>query len=108
MGDSRARLDVPGSVGDFVKLERVHDFRGFKSRLQILLVGKDEKGHFREQLLLHQLVQVTLHLLHAHIVSRVDDVDEGISLLVVVSPVGSNLTLTTDIPHVQLEAVLRL
>lgn len=55
-----------------------------------------------------ELIQVALDFFNTRLISRVDDVDEGIGILVVVWPVGANLTLTTDIPNVELEAILRL
>ena len=55
-----------------------------------------------------ELIQVALDFFNTRLISRVDDVDEGIGILVVVWPVGADLTLTTDIPNVELEAILRL
>ncbi len=54
------------------------------------------------------MLQVVLDLFDAHLISRVDDIDESISLFEIVAPVGANFTLTTDIPNVQLKTVLLL
>ena len=73
-----------------------------------MLVGEHKEGHTSEELLTEKLLQVLLDLLHAHLVSGVDHVDEGVGLVVVVAPVRADLPLTTDIPNVELEAILLL
>ena len=76
--------------------------------LDVLLVGEDEDGYAGQQFLTQELVQVWLDFRYTGVISWVDDVDECVSLIVVISPVGSDLSLTTDIPNVQLESILRL
>ena len=73
-----------------------------------MLVREHEERHASEQLLAKQLLQVLLDLCHAHLVSRIDHVDESIGLVVVVAPVGADLSLATDIPNIELEAILLL
>ena len=73
-----------------------------------MLVGENEEGHSSQKLFSEQLHQVLLDFLDTHLISRVDNIDERVSLVVVIAPVGSDLTLTTDVPNVQLKSVLRL
>ena len=73
-----------------------------------MLVSEDKNRHVLQLFVTKELIQVALDFFNTRLISRVDDVDEGIGILVVVWPVGANLTLTTDIPNVELEAILRL
>ena len=73
-----------------------------------MLVGEHEEGHTGKELLTEKLLQVFLNLGHAHLVSGVDHVDKGIGLVIIVTPVRADLPLTTDIPNVELEAILLL
>ena len=73
-----------------------------------MLVSEDKNRHILQLFVTKELIQVALDFFNTRLISRVDDVDEGIGILVVVWPVGANLTLTTDIPNVELEAILRL
>ena len=73
-----------------------------------MLVRKNEEGHTSKEFLGQKLLQVLLDLLHAHLVSGVDHVDESVGLVVVVTPVRADLPLTTDIPNVEFESILLL
>ena len=108
LGHGTARLDVPRSVGDSVQIEVLHNLRRVQSHTYILLVCEDEERNSGKELFGEKLLKVILDLLHAHLVGRVDHVDQSVSLVVVVAPVWANLTLTTNIPYVQLKTILRL
>ena len=108
LGHGTARLDVPRSVGDSVQIEVLHNLRRVQSHTYILLVCEDEERNSGKELFGEKLLKVILDLLHAHLVGRVDHIDQSVSLVVVVAPVGANLALTADIPHVELKTVLRL
>ena len=73
-----------------------------------MLVRKNEEGHTSKEFLGQKLLQVLLDLIHAHLVSGVDHVDESVGLVVVVTPVRADLPLTTDIPNVEFESILLL
>ena len=81
---------------------------GLESKLQILFVGVDQHRHTLKVDLFKEGSQLFSALLETHVIGRVHDVDEAVGVLVVVLPVGADLALTADIPHVQLEAVLGL
>jgi hypothetical protein len=108
LAEGGAGLNVPCAIRNVHKLEVLHNSVGGKSKLKVLLVGEDKEGHFLEVWLLEQGHKFLRALFETHVVSRVDHVDEAISVLVVVFPVGSDLALTSNVPHVQLEAFLRL
>ena len=73
-----------------------------------MLVSENKKRDTREEFLSEKLLKVILNFLHTHLIGGVDHIDESVSLVVVVSPVGTDFTLTTDVPNVQLKTVLRL
>ena len=108
LGHGTARLNVPRSVRDSVQIEVLHDLRRVQSHTYILLVREDQEGNSGKELFSEKLLQVILDLLHAHLIGGVHHIDQSVGLVVVVAPVGANLTLTADVPHVQLKTVLRL
>jgi hypothetical protein len=65
--------------------------------------GVDKKGH----LFLQQLVQLLLAILQPSPVGRVDDPDEAVRRLEVVTPVRPQRLLAADVPDVQVEAETR-
>ena len=85
-----------------------HNLRRVQSHTYILLVREHKEGNSGKKFFSEKLLKVILDLLHAHLIGRVHHVDQSVSLVVVVAPVGANLTLTADVPHVQLKTVLRL
>ena len=85
-----------------------HNLFGAEGEIQVLLVGEDEQRHALEELLLKKLSQVVFDFLDASFISWIDDVDERVSLLVIVAPIGPDLSLTADVPHIQLKSILRL
>ena len=108
LGEGGAGLDVPSSILDFTQFKSSHHFVSVHSELQILLVRVHEQGHSREALLAQKRSEFLVALLETHVISGIDDVDEAVSVIVVVLPVGADLALTADVPHVELEAVLSL
>jgi hypothetical protein len=101
-------LNVPGAVRNFLKLQSLHNGVGVHSKLQVLLVGKYEKGHILEVGFDQERHKLLSAFLQTHVIGRVHHKDKAIGVLVVVFPVGSDLALTSDIPDVKLEAILSL
>mmetsp|Transcript_81647 Transcript_81647/g.162452 ORF Transcript_81647/g.162452 Transcript_81647/m.162452 type:complete len:213 (+) Transcript_81647:413-1051(+) len=102
----RASLHMNPSVPVFRNVQTVltHYLCSGLSTQQILLVRQDEDGNSREQFLLHQLVQLLRRLVDAPRIGRVDDVDDGVGVRVVILPIRPNVPLAANVPHVQLEA----
>ena len=73
-----------------------------------MFVRKHKEGHTSKQFLTEKLLQILLDLRHTHLVSGVDHVDKSVGLVVVIAPVRADFPLTTDIPNVELEAILLL
>ena len=38
-------------------------------------------------------------------IGTIDDVDKNVGILEIIPPIGTNLPLSTNIPHIQLEAL---
>ena len=91
-----------------VQLEGCSHLFGVTGSLQILLVGVYEDGNFLEELLGHEGNELIGALLETHVVGGVDHVDNAVGVLVIVLPVGANLTLTTNVPDIEFKAVLGL
>ena len=87
------RLDEPGSSSDGVEAELVSDFWAGEGAWEILLVGKDEKDSILKLFLGEHLVELFTVLLNSVSIVGVDDVDETLSVGVVVSPEMSVLVL---------------
>jgi len=61
---------------------------------QVLLVRHDQQWHMAQLLLIQQLLQLDASLLHPPAISGVDDVDQGIGLVIVVPPVRPDRLLS--------------
>lgn len=108
-GDGGAGLDVPcPTFLNVFELKGGHDLWSFACHVQILLVSVDEEGNALEIVLGEKRLELVVALAESDVIRRVDDVDEAVGVFIIVLPVGSDLSLTTDVPHVQLEAVLLL
>ncbi len=92
-------LDVPGSASECVQAELVSDFGSGQGAWEILLVGEDEEDGIAELLFREHLVELFAGIIDSVAIVGVNDEDEALSVLVVVSPEKSNLVLTADVPH---------
>lgn len=106
--DCGASLDGPCPVLDLHELQVAHDLLCVEGELQVLLVGEDQHGDVLEAVLGEEALELLDALLQADLIGGVNNVHESIGVLVVVLPVGADGLLTTDVPHVELEAILGL
>lgn len=79
---------------------RGHTARG------ILLVGEDQQQRVLHFAVVDDLVQLRGSFLHAIRVAGVNHENQSLCTGVVVSPEGSNLILTTDIPDIELDVLV--
>ena len=107
-GQGGASLDVPGPVLDLHQLQVLEDLLGLEGELQVLLVGVDEQGHLGEALFAQKRLQLFDALAQSLFVTGVDHEYHAVGVVVVILPVGPDGLLATDVPHVELEAVLGL
>lgn len=93
-GASRARQDLPGSISEVVETQFRGEFCRRQGVQQVLLVGHQQHRDVRQLLLVQKLLQLDARLFHATTVSRVDDVNQSVRLVVVVSPVRTDRLLS--------------
>ena len=82
-----------------MKAELVSDLRCGQGTWEILLVSEDKEDSVAELLLREHLVKLFASVIDSVAIVRVNDEDEALSVLVVVSPEKSDLVLTADVPH---------
>ena len=99
--EGRTGLDVPNATLDHpLKLEVFRDLFNISRHRLVLLVCKDQEWGAREKtIILNEALELIPSLIEAHLISRVDDVDEGIDVLKMIPPVFANLLLTPHIPQ---------
>lgn len=73
---------------------------------QILLVGEDQEQGIAEFVLVQHALQFFPSLDNTISVVGVDDEDDTLSVLEVVSPERTNLVLATNIPHGELDVLV--
>ena len=73
---------------------------------KILLVCKHEQKRIPELVLVQHALQLLARLDNTITIVAVDDEDDALRVLEVVSPQGSDLVLTTDIPHGELDVLV--
>jgi len=98
---------MPAVVLELGKAELFSDLVSIHSLGEVALVGKDE-----EYCVLHLTVADDTHELSAGLfdtlaITAVDNENEGLSACKVVAPERTNLVLTSDIPHVELDLLVR-
>ena len=102
-GDGATRHYAPVAALDTlvgVQLESFTDLLRGESSGNVLLVAEDEECGTGQLLLEEKLLKLLLAVLKSELVSAVNDPDESISLLKVISPVRADGGLTSDIPHI--------
>jgi len=103
---SASRLNVPGSLSQRVKTKFVGDFGGVHGVRKILLVGEDQEKSITQFILVQHALQFLPSFDHTISIVGVNDEDDALGVLEVVSPERSNLVLTTNIPHGELNVLV--
>lgn len=73
---------------------------------QILLVGEDQEKGVPQLILVEHALQLLAGLGNTVTIVAVDDEDDTLGVLEVVSPQRANLVLSTDIPHGELDVAV--
>ena len=84
-------LNEPRAILEGEQLERARDFGDRHRRRHVLLVRKDEQRHAGQLRLAQHLPQLVAGFASALAVVRVDDVDDGVGVVVIVLPERANL-----------------
>lgn len=84
-----------------------HDDSGVrKTYRQILLVGKDQQDGISQLILIQHALEFLSGLNNTLAIVAVDDEDDTLGVLEVMSPQRSDLVLATDIPHGELDVLV--
>ena len=107
----RAGDDGPHTVADQVQLQGVRNlgksyFVSGQRLQQILLVGENEQWDPSQLLISQEGGQFLAALLDSPSISTVDHVDEGVGVVEVVAPVGTDGALPADVPDVEFESFM--
>ena len=102
-GSGAATLNEPNALTEGVEAELFLNFRSRHSIGKILFVGEDEENSVAEFIFREHLVELIAGLTDTFTIVRVNDEDDTVGVLEVVSPEGAELILTTDVPHGELD-----
>jgi len=101
-GRRASRLDVPGTLSEAVEAELVGDLGSVHGVGQILLVGEDQEESVPQLVLVQHALQLLARLNNTIAIVAVNDEDDALGVLEVMSPQRSDLVLSTDIPYGEL------
>lgn len=103
---STGGLDVPSALSQAVKAELVCNLGGVHGIGKILLVGEDKEDSISELILVQHALELLSGLDDTIAIVAIDDKDDALGVLEVMPPQRSNLVLTTDIPHGELDVLV--
>ena len=103
---STASLNEPLALAEVRQLEDLLNFRGRSGVGEILLVAVNEESGVLEVVVGEGVLEFFGGFLQAGAVGGVDDVDDAVSVLVVVTPEGAEASLATDVEHLELEVLV--
>jgi hypothetical protein len=99
-------MTYPGALPQAVQTELVGDLGSVHGVGQILLVGEDQKKSIPQFILVQHALQFLTCLDHTITIVAVDDEDDTLSVLEVMPPQRTDLVLTADIPHGELNVLV--
>jgi len=105
-GGGTGGLDKPGTLSETVKTKLVGDLSSVHGIRQILFVGEDKEKGVPEFILIQHTLQLLAGLNYTVTIVAVDDEDDTLGVLEVMSPQRSNLVLSTNIPHGELDVLV--
>lgn len=103
---SRIRETYPSALPQAVQSQLVGDLSSVHGVGQILLVGEDQEERIPELVLVKHALQLLACLDNTVTIVGVDDEDDTLGVLEVMSPERSDLVLATDIPHGELNVLV--
>mmetsp|Transcript_29082 Transcript_29082/g.62554 ORF Transcript_29082/g.62554 Transcript_29082/m.62554 type:complete len:221 (-) Transcript_29082:25-687(-) len=105
-GGRTGGLNVPLAVTELVEAQALGDLVHAHGVGKILLVGEDQEDGITQLILSEHAVQLVLgavlstrSIVDTLPVVGIDNEDDALGVLVVVAPQGTDLVLTSDIPH---------
>ena len=99
-------LNIPLSLTEVTQLEDFLEFGGGDGVGEILFVGVDEESGILEVVVAEGVFEFSSSFLDTGAVGAVDNVDDAVSVLVVVAPERTEASLTTDVETLELEVLV--
>ena len=99
-------VTYPSPLPQAVQTKLVGDLGGVHGVGQILLVGEDQEESISELVLVEHALQFLAGLDDTVTIVGVNNEDDTLGILEVMSPQGTDLVLTTDIPHSELNVLV--
>jgi len=103
---STGRLNVPGTLSQAVEAQLICDLGGVHGIWQILLVGEDQKNGIPKLVLVQHTLQFLPSLNNTITIVGINDEDDTLGVLEVMSPQRSDLVLSTNIPYGELNVLV--
>ena len=100
------RETYPGALSEGVQAKLVGDLSGVHGVGQILLVGEDQEKSITELVLVEHALELLTGLDDTVAIVGVNDEDDTLGVLEVMSPERTDLVLSTDIPHGELNVLV--
>lgn len=96
----------PSALPQAVQAKLIRDLSSVHGVRQILLVGEDEQQSISQLVLVQHSLQLLAGLDDTVTIVAVDDEDDALRVLEVMSPQRSDLVLSTHIPHRELDVLV--
>lgn len=103
---SATSLDIPLPVVETVQTEALSHFGGAHGIRKILLVSEHKKDRIAKLVLAKHAVKLITGGISTLTIIGINHKDEALSILIVVSPQGSDLVLPSDIPHSEADVLV--
>jgi hypothetical protein len=103
---SASGLDEPCATLETRQVQLFGDFACLQRVGQVLLVGKDQQNSIAQFVFRQHAVQFFTGFINTVTVVGVDDEDDTLCVLEVVSPERSDAVLTTNVPHGELDVLV--
>jgi len=105
-GSSASGLNVPSTLSQTVETQLVCDLGGVHGVWQILLVGENQQNGIPQLILVQHALQLLSGLNNTITIVAINNEDDTLGVLEVMSPERSDLVLSTDIPHCELNVLV--
>ena len=99
-------MTYPGTLPQAMQSQLISDLRRVHGVWQVLLVGEDKQQSVSQFVLVQHPLQLLTGLNNTITVIAVDYEDDALSVLEVMPPQRSDLVLSTDIPHGELDVLV--
>jgi hypothetical protein len=99
-------MTYPSTLSQGVQAKLVGDLSSVHGIWQILLVGEDQQKSIPQLILVEHALQLLSGLNNTVTIVRVDNEDDTLGVLEVMPPQWTDLVLSSDIPHGELNVLV--